>query len=334
MKRAAVIGLGDISFIHLGAIERNPNIELAAVCDIDPAAKDRAPEGVPFYTDYQAMIAEVEPDCVHVCLPHWLHYPVTKYAVEHGVNVFCEKPLAISAQEAADFVALEATHPEVKIGIDLQNRLNESTEALKAIIDSGEKGKVVGVRGSVPWYRPLEYYTTKPWRGKWATAGSGSMMNQSIHTLDLMQFLAGPVKSLKGSMTQVLDYDIEVEDTVSASLEFECGARGYFGATNADFKNESIQLAVDLEQGSYLIRDSHLFEVKADGEQVPLVEDSRLPGAKFYFGASSEKLIGFFYRALEGEDVAYIHVADAEYVIRLIEAIKESSRFGRRVQIA
>lgn len=333
MKRAAVIGLGDISFIHLGAIERNPEIELAAVCDLDPAAAERAPEGVPFYTDYQAMIAEVAPDCVHVCLPHWLHYPVTKYAVEHGVNVFCEKPLAISGRQAAEFVELEATHPEVKIGIDLQNRLNESTEELKRIIDSGEKGKVVGIRGYVPWYRPLEYYATKPWRGTWEEAGSGSLMNQSIHTLDLMYFLAGPVESLRASITQLLDYDIEVEDTVAASIQFESGVRGLFEATNANFKNESVQIAVDLEQGSYIIHDSHLFEVGEDGMQTPVVEDSRLPGAKFYFGASSEKLIGRFYRALEGEDEPYIHVADAEMVIKLIEAIKESSRFGKRVAI-
>ena len=92
MKKAAVIGLGDISPIHLAAIAGNPDIELCAVCDIDPEAGQRAPEGVPFYTDYEEMLREAKPDCVHVCLPHYLHYPVSKYFAEHGVNVFCEKP--------------------------------------------------------------------------------------------------------------------------------------------------------------------------------------------------------------------------------------------------
>lgn len=95
MKKAAVIGLGDISPIHLAAIAGNPDIELCAVCDIDPEAGQRAPEGVPFYTDYEEMLREAKPDCVHVCLPHYLHYPVSKYFAEHGVNVFCEKPVAM-----------------------------------------------------------------------------------------------------------------------------------------------------------------------------------------------------------------------------------------------
>ena len=151
MKRAAVIGLGDISFIHLGAIERNEHIELTAVCDIDEAVCGRAPAGVAFYTDYAEMLAREQLDCVHVCLPHYLHYPVSRDAVLAGVNVFCEKPLAVSAEEAAAFVSLERDHPEVRIGIDLQNRLNESTEELKRIIDAGERGCVVGIRGSVPW---------------------------------------------------------------------------------------------------------------------------------------------------------------------------------------
>lgn len=332
MKRVAVIGLGDISFIHLGAIERNEHIELAAVCDINEAACDRAHAGVAFYTDYAEMLAREQLDCVHVCLPHYLHYPVSRDAVLAGVNVFCEKPLAVSAEEAAAFVLLERNHPEVRIGIDLQNRLNESTEELKRIIDAGERGCVVGIRGSVPWYRPESYYTTKPWRGAWATAGSGTMMNQSIHTLDLLQFLAGPVVRLRGLMSQLCGYDIEVEDTVSCSLEFASGVRGLFEATNANYKNESVQISVELEGGMFVIHDNKLFEV-VDGTEVPLVEDAKFAGEKFYYGASSEKLIAKFYRALEGEDEPYVHASDAEASIRLIEAIKESSTFGRAVEV-
>lgn len=142
MKKAAVIGLGDISPIHLAAIAGNPDIELCAVCDIDPEAGQRAPEGVPFYTDYEEMLREAKPDCVHVCLPHYLHYPVSKYFAEHGVNVFCEKPVALNTAQAKEFAALETAHPEVHIGICLQNRLNESVEMLKSIIESGEYGRL------------------------------------------------------------------------------------------------------------------------------------------------------------------------------------------------
>lgn len=98
-----------------------------------------------------------------------------------GCNVFCEKPVALTTKEAEEYVKLEAEHPELHIGICLQNRLNESVEMLKELIDSGKYGKVTGTRGIVPWYRAKEYYDIKPWRGKWETAGGGCMINQSVH---------------------------------------------------------------------------------------------------------------------------------------------------------
>lgn len=333
MKKAAVIGLGTIAPIHLDAIARNPEIELAGVCDIDEAGCKNAPAGVPFFTDYKEMIASVQPDCVHLCLPHDLHYPVAKDAVELGCHVFTEKPLAISPEQALEFARLEADHPERKIGVCLQNRLNETTETLKAILDSGEYGKVVGARGIVPWFRDKSYYDAQPWRGTWEHAGSGTMMNQSVHTLDLLHYLCGPIKTLHGTVAQLLDYGIEVEDTVTARLEFESGARGVFWATNANFANESVQIAVTTEKAVFTIADSFLTRKDPDGTVTTLCEDARLPGAKFYFGASHGKLIDKFYRALETNGDDYIHVRDAVMSIRLIGAILRSDREKTAVSV-
>ncbi|MDO5146964.1 MAG: Gfo/Idh/MocA family oxidoreductase [Eubacteriales bacterium] len=328
MKKAAVIGLGDVSSIHLSAIAANEEISLCAVCDIDSAARERAPKGVPFYTDFKEMIEKERPDCVHICLPHYLHYPVAAKAADMGVHVFCEKPVALNQKEAEAFVRVEKEHPALQIGICLQNRLNETTEALKERIDSRAYGKVTGIRGIVPWFRPREYYETKPWRGKWKTAGGGCMINQSIHTLDLMYYLAGPVTRLRASVSQMLDYGIEVEDTVTASLAFENGARGLFYATNANFKNEAVQLAVEMESGCFIMRNNVLYQRKEDGTEAKIVEDRKLPGTKFYYGASHEKLIRRFYHSLETGDGNYIRVEDAVMSIRLIDAIQNSGRFG------
>ncbi len=333
MKRAAVIGLGDISSIHINAIQSNPDITLAAVCDIDESRKEAAPEGVPFYTDYKTMIEEVKPDVVHVCLPHYLHVPVTEAAVEMGVHVFCEKPMALNAEEGRQFVAFEAAHPEKHIGICFQNRFNESVEMLKSIIDSGEYGKVQGAKGVVLWARPKSYYEAKPWRGKWATAGGGCMINQSIHTLDLLYFLCGPIDSLKAVTGQVLDYGIEVEDTVTARLQFAGGAQGLFSATVANYKNESVQLSVQLEGAEFAIIDNVLYRLMPDGTQQRLVEDARLEGSKFYYGASHSKLIKKFYDAIEQGTQDYVHVSEALMSIRLIDAIQESGRTGKEVKL-
>ncbi len=333
MRKAAVIGLGAIAPIHIAAIQANENIELVAVCDIDEQARSRAPEGVPAYADYREMIEATRPDCVHVCLPHYLHYPVSKAAAELGVNVFCEKPVALDDRQAQEFCELEEAHPELKLGICLQNRLNETTEELKRVIDEGAHGRVLGIRAEVPWFRPASYYEESPWRGSWKLAGSGVLMNQSIHTLDLMQYLVGPVTRLRANVGKLLDYDIEVEDTVSAQLEFENGARGLFFATNANFKNEGVTISVDLEHASFRMHDNVLYRVEAGNVEHEVVEDRRLPGTKFYYGASHDKLIGRFYECLENGSDEYIHVRDAYMSLHLIDKIKHAGLTGTWVEV-
>lgn len=333
MKKASIIGLGDISSIHLAAINGNKDITLCAVCDIDESMKSKAPEGIPYYTDYKEMAQKEKPDCIHICLPHYLHYPVSKDLVEMGFHVFCEKPVALNCKEAEAFVQLEEKHKNIHIGICLQNRRNETIEMLKSIIESGIYGKVVGTRGIVPWYRGEEYYKAKPWRGKWEMAGGGCMINQSIHTLDLLYYLGGDIKGVRATVSKILDYGIEVEDTVTAQLYYKDGARGLFSATNANYKNESVQITVQLEKGEFRIYDNVLYEVMEDGSLKKLIEDNRVPGTKFYYGASHGKIIKEFYEALEDDRKSYIKVSDAKMSIRLIDAIQEAGKTGQYVEI-
>lgn len=326
MKRAVVIGMGDISGIHIQAILNHPNIKLVAVCDKDKEKKAAAPAGVAFYTDYIEMIQREQPDTAHICLPHYLHVPISKEVASMGVHVFCEKPVALDTNQALEFAEFEERNPKIHIGVCLQNRLNESVEELKRIIDSKQYGAVTGTRGSVFWARPKEYYETKPWRGSWAQAGGGCMINQSVHTLDLLYYLGGPVKSIRASVSKLLDYQIEVEDSVIANLTYESGARGLFVATIANYKNENIQLAVDLEHAQFVIEDNILYEITSEGQKIKRIEDRKLPGSKFYYGASHAKMIAQFYEALETDTQNYLHVKDAVMSIRLIDAIQESGR--------
>lgn len=332
MKRAAVIGMGDVFPIHLSALMSNPNIKLVGICDIDPSRAHLEPEKIPFFTDYKLMVEETKPDCVHICLPHYLHYEVSKQLIEKGIHVFCEKPLAHNYETALEFVEFTKKHPDVKVGICLQNRYNASVIKLKEFIDSEQYGKVIGAKGLVPWYRPKEYYDVKPWRGKMEFAGGGCMINQSIHTLDLLYYLCGPVKSLKGSCSQILDYDIEVEDTVSVSLNFESGVRGLYWATNANYKNECVQISVQCERGEFLIYDNTLFQI-VEGERQFICEDKRVDGSKFYYGASHEILITKFYEMLEGKHNEYTTVEEGLMSVWLIDRIFHSNKEGKSVEI-
>lgn len=333
MKKAAVIGMGDISGIHIRSILDNPAAKLAAVCDIDESKKDQAPEKVAFYTDYREMIIREKPDVVHICLPHHLHVPVSMDVAEMGAHVLCEKPVALHAKEAEVFADFEAGHPDRHIGICLQNRYNESVVMLKDIIGSGRYGSVRGTKGIVPWSRTKEYYNSKPWRGIWKTAGGGCMINQSVHTLDLLYVLGGPIAGVKASVSRLLDYDLEVEDTVAARLTYESGAHGLFMATNANYRNENVQISVQLDEAEFAIIDNVLYHTDKVGAKTRLAEDGKLAGTPFYYGAGHGKLIHKFYDALEEGSQAYIHVKDALMSIRLIDTILESGRAGSYITL-
>jgi len=332
--KAAIIGFGTISIVHIDAIASNPGMELVAICDINEELAAKVPEGVMFYTDYRKMVEEVKPDVVHNLLPHYLHYPVTKELVEMGCNVFCEKPIALNTKEAEQFCELERAHPEVKIGVCLQNRMNETTEELKKIIESGEYGKIVGIRGFVPWRRGKEYYDAQPWRGKWKYAGGGSMINQSLHTLDLLYFLGGDIQRLHAVVGQTNEYpEVEVEGDIIARLEFANGADGLFFATNNNWTNESVQIRVAMERGIFHIEDNTLWKIEADSSRTLICKAPKLEGIKFYYGASHTRLIARFYNAVKNNTDDYIHISEGAMIVRLMDSIFRSSNTGRLVEV-
>lgn len=323
MLKVAVIGLGDVSNVHLSAIEASGIAELVAVCDLDETKAETTP--TTFYTDYEKMLQEEALDCVHICLPHHLHYPVTKACIEQGVHVFLEKPLAHNMEDAYQLKTLAKEHPEQKICVCLQNRFNETFEELIKYVENGTYGKVTGVKGLVTWNRPKSYYAEKPWRGKMSLAGGGVMINQAIHTLDLMQLLGGEIASLRGSIENLSNYPIEVEDTATAKIDFANGARGLFFATIVNSGNSSVELQVTFEKGKCTIKDSILTVVNEEGKKVEIIEDAKLPGTQFYYGASHQKLIKHFYTCIKENSDDYIHVNDALTSMKMIDLIRKSS---------
>jgi predicted dehydrogenase len=330
MIGAAIIGLGVISKTHIAAIESLEGARLIAACDTDPAKASLLPAGAAFYTDYEELFRREKPDVVHLCLPHFLHYPAAKKAAEAGFNIFAEKPLAMNGAEAAEYVKLEKACG-VKICLCLQNRLNATSETLRKLLQSGEYGGVRGIRGSVAWYRSKAYYQAGPWRGIMAQAGGGCMINQAIHTMDLMQYFAGsPMVSVKGTVGQVLDYGIEVEDTATGRVVFENGAIGLFTASVANYADENVEISVRCEKGELVLRDKKLL-LRGEGEDRILASDSTAFVGKSVYGNSHGMLIGKFYQALEAGQGWYIHPEEGLPSLLMIDAIRESSRTGKTV---
>lgn len=326
--RVGIIGLGDVSGIHINAIKSNENLELVSVCDIDDTKRNTV-ENVNFYNDYIEMIKNENLDCVHVCLPHYLHYDVTEKIASLGVNILLEKPLCINLDEVEKFEKLYE-NTNVDICVCLQNRYNETFEKLNEILKNYNQEDILGIKGIVTWSRQRSYYEDKPWRGSMKLAGGGVMMNQSIHTLDLMQLLGNKIKSIKGNICNLTNYDIEVEDTSNAVINFEKGYKGMFFSTIAYSQNSNVEFEVSLKDVRYLIKDNVLYEIK-DEKRTKIIEDDKLDGSKHYYGASHKKLINHFYDCIGKNSKEYVTIKDAINSVKMIDSIVKSSNENKEL---
>lgn len=326
MPTAAVIGCGDISTIHFAALATMDNAELVAVCDTDPDRLQaaEAAHGVPGYADYLDMLQKVRPDVVHVCTPHHLHASVAADCLERGVNVIVEKPLAHTLAEGQRLIEV-AERSEAKIAVCFQNRYNATSQAMHQLLATGDLGAVVGASATVMWQRTADYYRNRPWRGTWEGGGGGLLMNQAIHTLDLLQWLAGDITAVSGNAsTRFLGGDIEVEDTAEFVAEHASGARSAFYATLANPYNAPVTLDVVTEKAVLNLRGD-LTVTYADGRVEVVPERRSASGGRDYWGVSHELLIADFYARLDDAEPFWISPAEAEKSLRIIKDIYRQS---------
>lgn len=331
MLRAAIIGLGTVSSVHYAGIKQAQNGELVAVCDIDETLKTVYPD-LPFYTDVETMLKNEELDVVHICLPHYLHYPITKLCAEKGVHVLQEKPLSLDYQEGVCVKEL-AEKTNSKIAICFQNRYNATSQKLLEVLSEGSSGEVKAIKGLVAWHRADQYYIDKPWRGKMDTAGGGTIINQAIHTLDLMQLIGGVLAACKASLSNITDYEVEVEDTAVANFTFAEGTKGLYMSTNAYATDSSVEVEVVTDQATFTIKNYQLFKVDFEGNVESLAVDARAEGTKSYYGPSHATFIQSFYNAIEADTDEYVSAEDALPSMLMIDAMKKSSREQRTIEM-
>ena len=318
--RVGVIGCGLISGVHIHAIEETDHAVLAAVCDIDPEKLEKTAKeyGVKGYLDYRELIAQPDIDAVHICVPHYLHAPISIAALRAGKHVLCEKPMGTSLREA-QAMAQAAKDSGKTLSVCFQNRYNGATRRMKRIIDGGEMGKVIGGSAFVCWDRGGAYYADSPWRGKWATEGGSVLINQAIHTLDLMKWLSGGFELKSATMTaKRLAAEIETEDTCDMLLENKAGARFLFYCSNCAAGNMPVQLHLLLEKG----------ELHMTGEQLTIIGPTGVSfedyasGAKIgkaYWGNSHTHLIADLYDRLTRGEQPFILPEDGMDTTRLME---------------
>jgi predicted dehydrogenase len=309
--------------VHLAALHDLADVELVGVCDVDAARAAEAASawGVPAFSDHGSLFDTQQPDVVHICTPHDQHAAVAVEAVERGVHVVLEKPVAHTLAEAEKVAAAHRANPAVKVAVCFQNRYNRASQEVHRLLASGSLGAVRGASATVAWHRTPEYYARGPWRGQRARSGGGVLMNQAIHTLDLLRWFVGPVTRVNSRIgTLALGEYVDVEDTASLVMDHENGARSVLFATVANAVDAPVSIEVETERARLLIRGDLLVS-HADGRSEVVEERRATPTGRAYWGVSHELLVADFYDRLDDPEPFWIGPTDGLAALAVLDDV-------------
>lgn len=333
--KTVVVGCGNVSASHFAALKDLPDAEVIATVDIK---KDRAdakaePFGAKAYYDFDEMLENEKPDCVHIATPHYLHTPMAIKALRAGANVFLEKPCSVSAEQVDELYKAQLESGK-QLGVCFQNRYNESSLKAKELIDSGEYGKVLSARAFVTWNRGKDYYSDD-WHGTKDKECGGVLINQAIHTLDLVQFLCGGIVRVTAHIANDhLKGVIEVEDTAVLRMEGKDGLTAVMYATTAYGGNADVFIELRLEKAVLRIEGEKLYKIYPDGEVEVLIRknDEAFVG-RHYWGHGHNAIIKDFYDCLKTGRKFGIDALEGGKAARLVAASYKSSSENITVEV-
>ena len=250
--KLGIIGMGNMGSTHMKNVlaGKCPEIDIAAVCDIDPArieaakgfykdAVEKNPEAnipeVAYFDDAIKMMESGVVDSVIVAIPHYDHPKYVIEALNHGLHVISEKPAGVYTLQVKEMMAEADKHPDLVFGMMFNQRTNHVFRKMKEIIASGELGEIKRTSWIITnWYRPQYYYDSGAWRATWSGEGGGVLLNQCPHNLDLWQWICGMPAKIDAKLKFGKWHDIEVEDDVTAYAEYANGATGTFITSTGD----------------------------------------------------------------------------------------------------
>jgi len=322
--KAAVVGMGGVVPMHTMGLQAL-GVPIVAVCDKDAGKANAAAQqfDAVAYTNYREMLAAGEFDVLHICLPHFLHADVAIDALRAGYHVLCEKPMATTlddAQRMCDAARETGKH----LSIIFQNRYNPGSVLIKETLESGALGKIRGGWFRVNWFRDAAYYANSDWRGRLETEGGGVVINQSIHTFDLMNFFLGAPLRTDATIANRAHPGIEVEDVAEGVIVYN---DGYGGEVPVSFHvntyhpyDAPVQLEIIGEKGRATITGDQAEVVIGDTRHTAKADKQAQTdfGIKHYWGVSHTKQIDAFYESLKKGTTPNLSGEDALVTHRLV----------------
>jgi predicted dehydrogenase len=338
-----IIGAGVISHVHAKAISEIPNARLVGIhgSNAEKVVAFSERHGCTAFSTLDEMLSSPDIDIVCICTPSGAHLEPALEAIRAGKHCLIEKPLEITL-ERCDAIIEAAAKAGVQVAVIFPSRFYEAASRLKKALDAGRFGDIVLGDAYVKWHRTDAYYQSAAWRGTWQLDGGGALMNQGIHSVDLLQWYMGPVESVQAFVANRKHKTIEVEDTVVASLRFDSGALGSIEASTALWPGSLKQIEILGAEGSAVLQESDL--TRWDFMH-PLEEDHaiRSAGVSSSHGGVSNPAdishmghlfqISDLMRAIQEGGLPAIDGLEGRKSVEIVLAIYQSAREGRPIKL-
>ena len=337
--KVGLIGTGAISHKH-GDSYRELGYELVACANRSEAkGRDFAEKyGAEFHPDWRDLVARDDIGYVDVCTFPDSHLEIVEECAAKGKSVLLQKPMDLTLDNCRRMIEL-AKAADIRLGVVSQHRFDDATIFLKKAIDEGRLGRLLQADGYVKWHRPQPYYD-RPGKGTWGVEGGGALINQGIHTVDVLMYLAGRVSEISAQWQLAAAHKMEAEDIVNALVAYDNGATGVIQASTAFWPGFTERIEVHGTKGSAIITGDRLTTWAVDGdsgEGVPLEEVSADSGAADPMAIPIENLKrGFadFAKAVETGADPLITGEEGYYALAIVLGVYEAAREGRKVRLS
>lgn len=356
--RFAIVGCGTIAPTHAEALAalKADGAQLVACADVVPerAASFAEKFGLNVQ-NFEALLADPNIDAVSICAPSGVHAELGTRALQAGKHVVVEKPMDVSLA-ACDALLAAQRESGKRLAVISQHRFDHASIVVKAALDDGTLGRLVYGEARVPWFRTQAYYDSGDWRGTWALDGGGALMNQGVHTADLLRWLCGPVETVYAQARTLAHERIEVEDVVAATVTFVSGAVATLSASTALYPGFPVRLAVHGTEGSAIIEGdmlhtlttksgvsgggeaahAHAVQVAMGGTKAATASAGSLTAASdpaAVWGEAHRAQLADFIQCCRTGERPVVDGEEGRKAVELVLAVYESARTGQVVRL-
>ena len=339
--RFAVIGVGGIGRLHVKSMQELDTTQVTALCNRQGGESQQLAQqiGAAWESDYQSVVKRDDVDAVTICTPSGTHMDIALAAIQAGKHVLVEKPIEITLPRI-DRILNAATAANVKLGCMFQTRMRRGAQHVRRAVNDGRLGKLLLANAFVQWHRSADYYNTT-WRGTLDLDGGGALINQAIHSIDLLQWLAGPVDELY-ARTNTMVHTIEAEDTASAMISFANGAQGVIQAATSLKFGHPARVELHGSKGSIILQEGRIVRWKLDAAdeheeaEMLALEQSDGSGSQdptAIGNAAQREQIADFVDAILQNRSPLISGDEARHSVEIIRAIYHSSKIKQSVRL-